>query len=61
MMKDLPPHNKIFVMKSAKEMVLTGIAKEAFRMAKKEAESVCFFLCYQPVMPQKVKDLRKRK
>ncbi len=48
-------------MKSAKEMVLTGIAKEAFRMAKKEAESVCFFLCYQPVMPQKVKDLRKRK
>lgn len=48
-------------MKKVRKMFLSGIAKGAYETAKREAESACFCFYYQPVMPQKVKDLRKRK
>lgn len=44
-----------------KKMFLKKIAKSAYNTAKTEADSACFCFCYQPVMPKKVKDLRKRK
>ncbi len=48
-------------MKTTKEMVLSRIAKSAYNTAKKEADSACFCFCYQPVMPKKVKDMKKKK
>lgn len=48
-------------MKTTKEMILNKIAKSAYNTAKKEADSACFCFCYQPVMPQKVKDMKKKK
>lgn len=48
-------------MKSAKKIALEVIARAAYRTAKSEADSACICFCYQPVMPQKVKNLRKKK
>lgn len=48
-------------MKNVKKILLAGIAKESYRTAKVEADSMCFCFGYQPIMPQKVKDLRKKK
>lgn len=48
-------------MKSVKTMLLKSIAKGAYQTAKVEADSACVCFCYQPAMPQKVKDLKKRK
>lgn len=48
-------------MKNVKAMLLESIAKGAYQTAKMEADSACLCFCYQPVMPQKVKDLKKRK
>ncbi len=48
-------------MKSIKRVVLTNVAKSAFQTAKLEADSACFCFFYQPTMPQKVKDLKKKK
>ena len=52
---------EVRVMKNVKAMLLESIAKGAYQTAKMEADSACFCFCYQPVMPQKVKDLKKRK
>ncbi len=48
-------------MKNVQKKLLAGLAKGAYQTAKAEADSACACFCYQPVMPQKVKDLRKRK
>ena len=48
-------------MKTVKEVVLSKIAKSAYNNAKKEADSACFCFGYQPAMPQKVKNMKKKK
>lgn len=48
-------------MKEIKKAMLKKIAKGAYENAKVEADSACALFCYQPVMPQKVKELAKRK
>lgn len=48
-------------MKNLKKAVLKRIAKTAYETAKQEADSACLCFAYQPAMPQKVKDLRKKK
>ncbi len=48
-------------MKEMKKVVLKKLAKSAYANARVEADSACACFCYQPVMPQKVKELRKRK
>lgn len=48
-------------MKGIKKIVLENIARSAYQTAKHEADSACFCFFYQPIMPQKVKDLRKKK
>lgn len=48
-------------MKSIKKAVLTSVAKTAYQTAKSEADSACFCFCYQPVMPEKVKKLKRSK
>lgn len=48
-------------MKNHKEVILQAVAKTAYGTAKKEANSACICFFYQPVMPQKVKELRKKK
>ncbi len=48
-------------MKTTKETILNRIAKSAYNTAKKEADSACFCFGYQPVMSQKVKDMKKKK
>lgn len=48
-------------MKNLKKVCLEKIAKGAYRTAKLEADSACACFFYQPVMPEKVKELRKQK
>lgn len=48
-------------MKDVKKALLGTIAKTAYETAKREADSACLCFCYQPVMPQKVKDMKKKK
>lgn len=48
-------------MKNLRKTVLEKVAKTAYKTAKAEADSACVCFCYQPAMPQKVKDLRKKK
>ena len=48
-------------MKNLQQVLLEKIAKGAYSTAKIEADSACACFFYQPVMPQKVKDLSKRK
>ena len=47
------------VMKKVTEAVLTGIAKISKETAKKDANSACTFLMYQPQIPETVKQLKK--
>lgn len=48
-------------MKSVKKTVLKTIADAAYKTAKSEADSACVCFCYQPVMPEKVKKLKRSK
>lgn len=48
-------------MKNVKKVLLEGIAKTAYETAKQEADSACLCFAYQPVMPKKVKELKKKK
>lgn len=48
-------------MKSMKTEMLKKVAAKAFSTAKKEADSACLCFCYQPVMPETVKKLGRRK
>ena len=48
-------------MKNVKKALLTKVAKAAYDTAKVEADSACFCFYYQPVMPAKVKELKKSK
>lgn len=48
-------------MKKIKKVILEKIAKTAYETAKLEADSACVCFFYQPVMPQKVKDMKKKK
>ena len=46
-------------MKKVTEAVLPGIAKISKETAKKDANSACTFLMYQPQIPETVKQLKK--
>ena len=48
-------------MKKLNDAVLKLLAKTAYLNAEKEVQSACLFIGYQPKMPQKVKELKKRK
>lgn len=48
-------------MKEIKRIILKRIAKTAYGAAKTEADSACMCFCYQPVMPEKVKELKSKK
>ena len=48
-------------MKDIKKALLSKVAKSAYETAKTEANSACLCFLYQPEMPKKVKDLKKRK
>ena len=48
-------------MKNVKRALLEKVAKTAYETAKQEADSACLCFCYQPVMPQKVKEMKKKK
>lgn len=47
-------------MSNVKKVLLSMVAKGAYSTAKNEADSACFCFAYQPKMPQKVKDLKKK-
>jgi cyclic lactone autoinducer peptide len=42
-----------------KKVSLKLMSKAILQSAKKEANSSCFFIGYQPELPEKVKSLRK--
>lgn len=44
-----------------KKALLLIAAKSAYSTAKAEADSACVCFAYQPKMPQKVKDLKKKR
>lgn len=48
-------------MSKIKKVLLSLTAKGAYSTAKSEADSACFCFAYQPKMPQKVKDLKKKR
>ncbi len=48
-------------MQKLQKTFLEKLAKGAFNTARKEADSACFCFGYQPRMPEKVKELRKKK
>ncbi len=48
-------------MRKLNDTVLKLLTKTALASAKKEANSACMCLGYQPKMPEKVKGLKKRK
>lgn len=43
------------------DAVLKLLKKTACSNAKKEVQSACMFIAYQPKMPKRVKDMKKRK
>lgn len=47
-------------MKKLNKMALEVLAKTAFSNAKKEANSACICIGYQPKMPEKVKKLHHK-
>ena len=47
-------------MKKLHDEALKLLARKAFKSAKKEANSVCLCLNYQPKMPEKVKKLKQK-
>lgn len=48
-------------MDGIKKSLLRKVAETAYKTAKKEADSACICVCYQPTMPQKVKSLKEKK
>ncbi|RDU24965.1 cyclic lactone autoinducer peptide [Anaerosacchariphilus polymeriproducens] len=42
-----------------KKLLLTIMSKAILKSAVKEANSSCFFIGYQPIIPKDVKKLRK--
>ena len=48
-------------MSKIKKVLLSLTAKGAYNTARIEADSACFCFAYQPMMPQKVKKLRKKR
>ena len=44
-------------MKKLNDVALRLLAKAAYVNAKKQADSACLFIGYQPKMPQNVKEL----
>ena len=48
-------------MKNIKKALLEKVAKTAYETAKLEVDSACVCFAYQPVMPEKVKELKKSK
>lgn len=48
-------------MSKMKQKTLRSISKAALANARKEANSACVFLGYQPKMPEKLKRLKKDK
>lgn len=48
-------------MKKLNKTAIHLISKMAYANAKKEADSACIFIGYQPRMPEKVKDLKRKK
>lgn len=48
-------------MSKLKKAFLSLAAKGAYSTAKREADSVCVCFAYQPEMPRKVKDLKKKR
>lgn len=50
-----------YYMKDIKETLLRKIARGAYETAKSEANSACLCFAYQPAMPDKVKNFKKRK
>ena len=48
-------------MKNVKRVLLEKVAKTAYETSKQEADSACLCFAYQPVMPQKVKEMKKKK
>ena len=47
-------------MKKLNDVALRLLAKAAYVNAKKEADSACLFIGYQPKMPQNVKELEEK-
>ncbi|MDE6531699.1 MAG: cyclic lactone autoinducer peptide [Lachnospiraceae bacterium] len=47
-------------MKKLDDVVLKLVTKTAFASAKKEANSACMCLGYQPKMPEKVRKLKTK-
>ncbi len=45
--------------KEIKKVPLKLMSKVILKSAKKEANSACFFIGYQPEVPDKIKKLRK--
>lgn len=52
---------EVFCMKKFSDAVLKAVAGVAFNNAKKETESTCTFIVYQPKMPEKVHALKHMK
>lgn len=52
---------EVFCMKKFSNAVLKAVAGIAFNNAKKETESTCTFIGYQPKMPEKVYALKNKK
>ncbi len=48
-------------MKKLNDVVLKLLAKTAYANAKKEANSACLCLNYQPKMPEKVRKLKSKR
>lgn len=48
-------------MSKMKKVLFSLVAKAAYSAAKMEADSACFCFAYQPKMPQRVKDLKKKR
>lgn len=45
-------------MKNGKEKILKVVANMAYAVSKKEADSACKWLYYQPKLPEKVMELK---
>lgn len=48
-------------MKKSNNITLNLLKRAAFFNAKKEAQSACMFIGYQPKMPEKVRNLKENK
>ncbi len=42
-------------------MIKEIVIKRAKKLAQRDADSVCQYFSYQPILPQQVKDLKKQK